>query len=211
MISSYRLGDLVLLSLTPQEQAKLLEEHPHSIGAKYIRKRFNHLGQTNIKLITNIVLEYINEIKHRLPQDIMDSIVIHLRLGDVVAGTTDHESEKRPYKPEYLKKIIRDSPYKRYVIGACFFAETSSTNVDECRHISNIYLNQVLQELNAEHFNSGSADVDLCLGVLAKEFVQGRGFYSKLIVEIRKQLKLPCIECPTHDTENPRVNYERTF
>ena len=36
MISSYRLGDLILLNLQPHEQEELLKDHPNSFGIKYI-------------------------------------------------------------------------------------------------------------------------------------------------------------------------------
>ena len=196
MISYYRLGDLVLLSLTPQEQAKLLEHHPNTIGSRYILNR-----PKGIQLITRLVLEYSEANRHLIPGDIMNSVVIHLRLGDVVAGTTWHESGKRPHPVEYLQAQLKgcDDCAKRYLIGACFFAETSSTNVEECQIKSNLYLNAVLNQTKAEHFNSGVADIDLCIGVLAKQFIQGKGYFSQLIVDIRKQLNLPSIECKTEN------------
>jgi hypothetical protein len=196
MISYYRLGDLVLLSLTPQEQAKLLEYHPNTIGSRYILN-----SPKGIQLITRLVLEYSEANRHLIPADIMNSVVIHLRLGDVIAGTTWHESGKRPHSLEYIQAQLKgcDDCVKRYVIGACFFAETSSTNVEECQIKSNLYLNAVLNQTKAEHFNSGVADIDLCIGVLAKQFIQGKGYFSQLIVDIRKQLNLPSIECKTEN------------
>ena len=201
MISYYRLGDLVLLSLTPQEERKLLEHHPNTIGSAYILNR-PKLAFDKIALTTRIVIEYIEKVKHLnlIPTDIMNSVVIHLRLGDVVAGTTEHESGKRPHPVEYLQAQLKGcDDAKRYLIGACFFAETSSTNVEECQVKSNLYLNAVLKETRAEHLNSGVADIDLCIGVLAKQFIQGKGYFSQLIVDIRKHLNLPSIECKTEN------------
>ncbi len=51
----------------------------------------------------------------------------------------------------------------------------------------------VLDELQAEHLKSESADIDLCCAVKAKLFLQGRGVFSRLIVEIRKKLHLESI------------------
>tara|TARA_R110000868_G_scaffold21958_1_gene90667 strand:- start:7772 stop:8374 length:603 start_codon:yes stop_codon:yes gene_type:complete len=200
MISYYRLGDLVLLSLTPQEERKLLEHHPNTIGSAYILNR-PKLAFNKIALITRIFFEYSEANRHLIPADIMNSVVIHLRLGDVVAGTTEHESGKRPHPVEYLQAQLKgcDDCAKRYLIGACFFAETSSTNVEECQVKSNLYLNAVLNETRAEHLNSGVADIDLCIGVLAKQFIQGKGYFSQLIVDIRKHLNLPSIECKTEN------------
>ncbi len=105
-----------------------------------------------------------------------ESIVIHLRLGDVVAGNEYHEKQKRPLAVEYLKKRIANDTSKRYVIGKAFFAKTSSTNYDECTRLSDSYLQNVVDELQAEHLKSESADIDLCCAVKAKLFIQGRVF-----------------------------------
>ncbi len=43
----------------------------------------------------------------RLPLDISESIVIHLRLGDVVAGHQLHEKVKRPLSVDYLKILLK--------------------------------------------------------------------------------------------------------
>lgn len=39
MISSYRLGDLVLLNLNENEENEILTDYPNSIGSKYILKK----------------------------------------------------------------------------------------------------------------------------------------------------------------------------
>ncbi len=199
MISSYRLGDLVLIWLNEQEQNELLSEHPNSIGSKYIlaKRQNNHVD--NIGLITQIVLQHMEQVSDYLPKDIENSTVIHLRLGDVVCGTTSHEQGKRPFDINYIKNLLGNNNDKKYVIGKCFFAKPSSTNYEECINASNQYLYNVLQEINAEHFNSNNADIDLCCAIKSRVFVQGRGFYSKLIVEIRKRLNLETIETRCHD------------
>lgn len=118
-----------------------------------------------------------------------------MRLGDVIAGTEWHEKLKRPHDVSYYTNILQNDTSKKYVIGNCFFAKTSSTNYEECITKSNEYLQNILNELKAEHFNSDNADIDLCCAVKSKLFIMGRGWFSKLIVEIRKKLNLPCIEC----------------
>jgi hypothetical protein len=194
MISSYRLGDLVLVYLNEDEQNKLLMEHPDSIGSKYILEKRNNNSCNNIDLITKIVMEHIEQNLDLLPKNITDSTLIHLRLGDVVAGNTDHEQMKRPLEVDYIKSLVSNDINPKYVIGKCFFAEPSSTNYQECIDKSEEYLHNVLNELQAEYFNSGNADIDLCCGVKSKLFIQGKGFFSKLIVEIRKKLNLNSIE-----------------
>ena len=196
MISSYRLGDLVLLSLNADEKDEILRDYPNSIGSKYIleKEKSANRNRNNIDVITEIVLKYIEQKEQKLdflPKDIADSTVIHLRLGDVVAGNEWHEKGKRPLEIECIKILIaNDVNQKKYVIGKCFFAKTSSKNYDECINLSNIYLHNVITELQAEHFDSGDADIDLCCAVKSKTFIQGMGYFSKLIVEIRKKLNL---------------------
>ena len=155
----------------------------------------------SIDLITKIVLEYIRNNRHLLPNDIEECTVIHLRIGDVLAGNKDHEKIKRPLSIEYLKDALKDNYSKKYVIGKCHFGcpSHSSTNYEECITLSNIYLQNVLDEMHATHFNSGNADIDLCVAVKAKLFVQGRGYYSQLIVDIRKLLNLQSITTATYD------------
>jgi hypothetical protein len=199
MISSYRLGDLVMLYLCENEMNEILMEHPISIGSKYILEKRNNTSYNNIDLITKIVMEHIEQNLHLLPKNITDSTLIHLRLGDVVAGNELHEKIKRPLEVDYIKSLVSNDTNPKYVIGKCFFARPSSTNYEECINKSNKYLHNVINELQAEYFNSGNADIDLCCGVKSKLFIQGRGFFSKLIVEIRKKLNLSSIETSTHD------------
>ena len=198
MISSYRLGDLVLLNLNNAEKCELLRDFPNSIGSKYILEKTRGSPHSNIDIITKIVLECIKEKSDCLPKDIADSTLIHLRLGDVVAGNETHEKGKRPLEIQHIKSLLVDDVnQKKYVIGKCFFAKPSSKNYRECIHLSNAYLQTVINELHAEHFDSGDADTDLCCAVQSKTFVQGRGYFSKLIVEIRKKLNLHTIETET--------------
>ena len=199
MISSYRLGDLVLLSLSENEQNEILTDYPNSIGSKYILEKRNNNCLNNIDLITKIVMDNIEQNMDLLPKNITESTIIHLRLGDVVAGNEWHEKIKRPLEVDYIKSLVTNDINPKYVIGKCFFAKPSSTNYEECINLSNQYLHNLLNEIEAEHFNSGNADVDLYCAVKSKIFIQGRGYFSKLIVEIRKKLNLKSIETTPHD------------
>jgi hypothetical protein len=199
MISSYRLGDLVLLHLSENEIDEILIEHPNSIGSKYILEKRNNSYSNNIDIITKIVMEQIEQNLDFLPKNITDSTVIHLRLGDVIAGNEWHEKIKRPLKLDYIKTLVSNDNNQKYVIGKCFFAKSSSNNYEECINLSNKYLHNVINELKAEYFDSGNADIDLCCAVKSKLFIQGKGFFSKLIVDIRKKLNLKSIETIPHD------------
>jgi hypothetical protein len=192
-VSSYRLGDLVYFGLNQNEKDLLTIEHPGSIGADHILLQDD---QTGIKKVTKIVLNHIDKYKELFPQDITESTVVHLRLGDVVSGNEWHERMKRPMGVEYYKSLNIDNK-KIYIIGKCFFASTSSNNYDECITDSDRYLRSMLENLNAHHFDGGNADVDLCCAVLADNFIQGRGFFSRLIVDIRKEIGKSSIETET--------------
>jgi hypothetical protein len=184
MFSSYRLGDLILVGLTDDEKKQLVKENPDTIGYDYLTKNVS---------IMKTVLKYLDKYNHLLPKDIENSTVIHIRIGDVMAGTTKHEKGKRPLSIDYLKNISpKDS--KIYIIGKCHFSSVSSKNVDESIELSEKYKNDVINELNATYYDGGHPDIDLCCAIKAKLFIQGRGYFSKLIVEIRKVLKLYSLE-----------------
>jgi hypothetical protein len=199
MISSYRLGDLIFCELDENTKNEILSDYPNSIGSKYILEKKNNNSSNNIDIITKIVLEHIEQNLEFLPKDISDSTLIHLRLGDVVAGNEWHEKIKRPLEVNYIKSLLTNDINKKYIIGKCFFAGPSSTNYEECINSSNEYLQNVINELQGEHFNSGNADIDLCCAVKSKLFIQGRGFFSKIVVEVRKKLNLTSIETSVHD------------
>lgn len=190
MISSYRLGDLIGLDIGIDAENEILIEHPNSIGSKYILEKRNNNSNSNIDIVTNIILEHTDQIANLLPTDIQDSTVIHLRLGDVVGGHEWHEKLKRPFDIDYLKSLLNNNNDKKYIIGKCFFAKPSSNNYDECINLSNKYLEDSLNALNAIHFDSGNADIDLCCAVKSKLFLQGKGYFSKLIYDVREKLNL---------------------
>ena len=136
MISSYRLGDLVLIGLNENEKNEILTEHPDSIGSKYILEKRNNDCCDNIDLITKIIMENIEQNMDLLPTNITESTLIHLRLGDVVAGNEWHEKIKRPLEINYIKSLLADDINPKYVIGKCFFAKPSSTNYEESINLS---------------------------------------------------------------------------
>jgi hypothetical protein len=190
-ISSYRLGDAFQSKLYDEDIQELLSDHPDTIGAEYLLSQKKEETKC-IDTITGIVQKYVEKYKHLLPQDIEKSTVIHLRLGDVVAGNTWHEKLKRPFDVNFYKGIIPNQ--KTYVIGKPFFAKTSSANFEESIKMSEDYIKTFINELDAKHFDGGHADIDLCCAIACECFVQGKGFFSDLIVQIRKKLNKKNIE-----------------
>lgn len=179
-------------------------EHPKSFGYDYIKLNlqtilFSNDIENNIKHISEIVLNFIKNNPKLFPDDIENSIVIHTHIGDVVAGINSFEIEKRPFDIPFLKSLLGGltEPYSNiYVIGKCHFGNGTfdMNKYDECLLLSDKYLNDVINEFKAIHFNSGNPDIDLCFAVKSKLFIQGKGNYSRLILEIRKYLNLKYIE-----------------
>lgn len=196
LVSSYRLGDLYYNLLYESDKVEILQNHPNTVACDYISS-----DEKGIDGITNIILRYVEQNKHLLPEDIEDSTVVHLRLGDVIAGNEWHEKIKRPIEIEFYKNI--EPTQNTYVIGKPFFAKTSSNNYDECLTSSDEYKETIIRELNAKYFDGGHADIDLCCAIKCKRFVQGRGYFSSLIVEVRKKLNLENIETSV-TTEKPK-------
>jgi hypothetical protein len=203
MTSSYRIGDIIVQGFNDSSlNSIILKENPNTIGSDYI------LSQKNMNerflCATRIVLNHIQKYLHLYPKDIQNSTVVHLRLGDSM-GDGFYEKRLRPLDIDYYKKNIPNG--KVYVIGKCHFEQNvSSPNYDECKEVSNKYMQNVLNALGAIHFDGGHADIDLCCAVIAKKFVQGRGYYSQLIVEIRRHLGLKSIETYSHIFENMTAN-----
>jgi hypothetical protein len=196
-LSNYRLGDLIFFPglFDSKLLHKIINDYPDSFASKYIIYQSIH-NQDNLEVIMNIVLSFIKNNNNLFPNDINEATVIHLRLGDVIAGNTWHEKQKRPLDIDDMKILLENDNNKKYIIGKQFYCNTSSTNYDECNLLSIKYLNDVISTFNAIHLDN-TADIDLCCGVMAKQFLQGRGYFSKLIGEIRKKLNLPVINILT--------------
>ncbi len=194
MLSCYRIGDIIIQGVNDASlNSDLLAEHPNTIGSDYIltQNKIDRIG-----IATQIVMNHLQKYNHLFPQDIRESTVVHLRLGDAVGGQHFYEKRLRPIDISYYQSIPHG---KVYVIGKCHFGKgDSSTNYDECIELSNKYMSDVLNTLGATYFDGGHPDIDLCFAIKSKHFVQGRGFYSKLIVEIRRRLGLKSIETQSH-------------
>lgn len=218
-ISSYRLGDLVFLSIEKDLMLDIITNKPNSIGAQYIiamqnppnfdiRRLYTREEIVNFRLnvIYKIIIDYINKNKHLLPDDIENSTVVHLRLGGVMAGTFDYELMGRPLPSNEIKSLLdnynnintNNKNNKIYIIGRPFYCRVASKNYEECNIKSNEYLEEVKNLLNATHISNEDADIDLITGIQAKLFFQGRGYYSLLIKRIRDMLNRPTIEIPSH-------------
>ena len=194
-MSSYRIGDIIVQGVNDASlNNEVLTENPNTIGSDYILSdpilKFDRIG-----LAIQIILNHTQKYNHLFPQDLKYSTVVHLRLGDSL-GDHFYEKRLRPIDVSYYQLVIPHG--KVYVIGKCHFGKGSSTNYDECTELSNKYMRDILNTLGATHFDGGHPDIDLCFAIKAKHFIQGRGFYSQLIVEIRRRLGLKSVETHSH-------------
>lgn len=215
MLSNYRLGDIIILGTNDETiNHDIVTEHPNSIGSDYV---LSSQDKTNrVRVATQIILNHIQKHEHLFPADIENSTVVHLRLGDAVGGSHWYERKLRPFDLSYYQSIKPDididtsngSNGSVYIIGKCHFGKgDSSTNYEECIELSKNHINDVLHLLKATHFDGGHPDIDLCLAVKAKQFVQGRGYYSKLIVEVRHMLGRNSIKNISHNFNIPNIDY----
>jgi len=217
MLSNYRLGDIIILGRNNEEiNHDIVTEHPNTIGSDYV---LSSQDKTNrVHVITQIILNHIQKHEHLFPADIENSTVVHLRLGDAVGGSHWYERRLRPFDLSYYQSIISDinidtsngsngSNGSVYIIGKCHFGKgESSTNYEECMELSKKHINDVLHLLKATHFDGGHPDIDLCLAVKAKQFVQGRGYYSQLIVSVRHMLGRNSIKTQSHNWTVPETD-----
>jgi hypothetical protein len=204
----YRLGDLVIINnMLPEHCDIILNDYPNSIASEFILEKKNKsinyyygnpskdIRNETIKIISNIAMKYANENINLIPEDINNSMVIHLRLGDVMGGKLWHEKERLPFDIDDLKIKINNDEIKKYIIGKCHYDYAVFNDYDECNKLSLDYLNKVIKEFNAIHLNTDNADLDLSCAIKCKIFVQGRGHYSQLIKLIRNYFNLETIEC----------------
>jgi hypothetical protein len=141
---SYRLGDLFYGLLgSYADVTSLIKENPNSIGASYAQQ-----SSKNMDTFVKIVQLYMKKYQNEFPIDIEMSTVIHLRLGDVVAGNTWHERIKRPLSINSYSKVKNAFDEKVvYVIGNHFFCKTSSQNYAEGMKPSKLYFCNVIFQM----------------------------------------------------------------
>lgn len=200
---SYRLGDAYFIgqNMGPDEFNGIVDNHPNTIAADFLlsKKKWLSPSYRKIDVVVPIVQKYLKKYENLMPSNIEESTVIHLRLGDSLCGTSWHELLKRPKKAEDIKNIIlrKDKNIDLdnvFVIGKAFFVDKknsggeSTGNWDEGKRLSANYMNEILREFNATHFDGGSPDIDFCCGVMAKNFIQAPGHFSLLITQIRTKL-----------------------
>ena len=116
----YRLGDAVYGILEPQEKEQLKVDFPNSIGGKFL-KGDDH----TMRGLSNTISSHCKTVP--LPNDL--NTLVHLRLGDVLCGTSSHERGKRPVTVKRLKETVKTvgkNDEKVYVVGKSFNAATST-------------------------------------------------------------------------------------
>jgi hypothetical protein len=112
-----------------------------------------------------------------LPPDIEASVALHLRVGDVICGSSLAERHRRPLSPNLYAPFI-PARTQTYVFAASHFSAASSSNGVRCGHSTQEYVKQILHVSKGTLAPPASADCDLCSMVAAKHFIQGQGCFS---------------------------------
>ena len=191
--SPYRLGDIIShpaggCCLGHQSIAREMQlQYPESIVSRYLKYSDNPKNFTALELALLDVCPSVNK---------YPTVLIHIRLGDVVCGSSWHEIEKRPFPPKLIAKAIL--PFKTLSIGLCFnFHHGAITS--KCDKESIDYLKEIKRLLPSAIVFQPSAfpDIHLCAMANAPLFVGGKGFFSRTVFQLRTFRGMPSIDLTT--------------
>lgn len=192
-MSAYRLGDIFYQQTNREDLADMISVHPDTIAGAITRA--HGYGEVWGSPFNPHVLSRAASLqcpRYAVPSDMNESIAIHLRVGDVVCGVDGHEQGKRPLPAKWYSKL---STGRVYVFGVPYHTNSSSRI---CNNESYAYVRAVLGYTKGSLYPSSSADGDVCAMRVAKNFVQGMGFFSKTVAALRVY-KGRLVTRPSHD------------
>lgn len=183
-MSSYRLGDFFWGNLHWRERLEIVCTHRDSLAADYFRTHASHSVQPRHRIssagdaIAALAASAVRICSNcSLPPDIEASVALHLRVGDVICGSSLAERHRRPLSPNLYASFIPARTHV-YVFAASHFSAASSSNGVRCGHSTREYVKQILHVSKGTLAPPASADCDLCSMVAAKHFIQGQGCFS---------------------------------
>jgi hypothetical protein len=179
--NTYRLGDGYFGLLSKGAETDIIKRYPDSILSEYLQEKQNGQNSNNNSTLMYMILKKHCQ-KYVYPHGAYTAI--HLRTGDVVCGHHWHEREKRPHDVSYYQKYRNQSNV--YIFSKPFFSVHSSK---PCIRESIIYINKILKKTKGTLFASVNADHAFCAMIKAFEFISGKGYFSKAIVELNKFYK----------------------
>jgi hypothetical protein len=183
-MSSYRLGDFFWGNLHWRDRLELVCTHRDSLAADYFRTHASHSVHPRHRIssagdaIAALAASAVRSCSNcSLPPDIEASVALHLRVGDVICGSSLAERHRRPLSPNLYAPLIPARTHV-YVFAASHFSAASSTNSVRCGHSTREYIKQILHVSKGTLAPPASVDCDLCSMVAAKYFIQGQGCFS---------------------------------
>ena len=182
--NEYRLGDMIYGHLDRSKNKNLyIARYPDSIVSKYMKRTNKSVDLDTLK---SIVKKYNPRIRPN-----KNTIVIHLRVGDVIKGDVNSLLKKegltytRPLS--YYKEAIKN--YKdlesiTLVAGGCFLKDNFLKSKMFISKIKSLYTKM---GYNVNVRFEKNADDDFVFMCRAKHFIPGGGKFSELITQLRKK------------------------
>jgi len=183
----YRLGDILyrwngILHLIKNIDKKW----PNSIAHKYINNpKYNNQKEIDLNYLINIVDNY------EYDEPPTDTLVIHLRIGDVISLTNnnklpspemniDHYVKDKNYYKEILKKIKKYNIKKILIIAGAHFNDSIEESTKFIDEIINIFDNKY----NTKLIITNNPDKDFVYMAKSRYFCPSGGNYSNIIKDI---------------------------
>ena len=167
-MSSYRLGDFFWGNLHWRDRLELVCTHRDSLAADYFRTHASHSVHPRHRIssagdaIAALAASAVRSCSNcSLPPDIEASVALHLRVGDVICGSSLAERHRRPLSPNLYAPLIPARTHV-YVFAASHFSAASSTNSVRCGHSTREYIKQILHVSKGTLAPPASVDCDLC-------------------------------------------------
>lgn len=195
-MSEYRIGDMILNEWRFKNKGEDFhyKYFPKSIATEYMKKTKK---QNNIKVLQEIID------KRATDKPDIDSLVIHLRIGDVIENSSESVvkmlSKQTYYQPSkiwsgYVKplKYFDDKldKCKQYNIKNIIIV--AGSHINSTYKKSTLYIDCIKYFLKNKNFNvilrlGNDPDSDLIFMSYAKYFISSGGGYSKLVEKLVKQ------------------------
>lgn len=191
----YRLGDIIKGYFRNKKQYdylnKINKRLPNSIGDLYIKRTENldyNIQNNNFDILKEIIDEKKNLIE--LPEN--DSLIIHLRIGDIIKGNknkinfqSNHWYGTSISKLEEEIKKIKDFK-KVYIV---YGSHKNNINIE----LNNKYLQDIEEMLKKYNINpilrNKNPDEDFIFMSCSKNFIKSGGGYSQIISDMVKKNK----------------------
>jgi hypothetical protein len=220
-LNGYRLADIIFYPdyLTDKHQystADHLYRFPDTIGTTYVKRKYPELNKINnpedfeiykndyktfenkvlgnlhqIQIDVNLLNQIISEKRFTQPQFSYSTLLLHVRVGDVLCNYKDmtHAYDyakvgNNQWWDSVIKYIIQNKIKNVIIIAGTHFKECLKESVEYLEKIKN---DLEMNNLNVEYRIGNSPDEDLAFCKNAKHFITtggGYGYFLGKIVEL---------------------------